>query len=293
MTASPAAIARCVTSAVARCAPSCTLPERARAPSCPACEISSSYKRASVIERERQASQLVADCDKAKFPAGITNFRRFAQPATLARNTRCLDMGRQKLPAPAPTTSPSTSSSAAPTRGSLNWGRCRARSTTRPLWRPGAVRPAEGGAESREERADRPVHRLVVQRDRQVGHQHARALPAPPRNQRGGPGEYDFDHLYRAGATATSPGGFRRRRRRSGRRRRSAATCASRAARRRPLRPEAAVRRRRRRHERRQRAGEEVGGLRVDDEVARSSPARSTSAPTSAPARTMPRRTRR
>ena len=34
-----------------------------------------------------------------------------------------------------------------------------------------------------------------------------RARSAPPRNQRGGPGEYDFDHLYRVGATATSPGG--------------------------------------------------------------------------------------
>ena len=34
-----------------------------------------------------------------------------------------------------------------------------------------------------------------------------RARSAPPRNQRGGPGEHDFDHLYRVGATATSPGG--------------------------------------------------------------------------------------
>ena len=30
-----------------------------------------------------------------------------------------------------------------------------------------------------------------------------RARSAPPRNQRGGPGEHDFDHLYRVGATAS------------------------------------------------------------------------------------------
>ena len=122
-----------------------------------------------------------------------------ARPA----QTRCPTWVAAKNPAPAPTTCRSTRHRQ-PRRGSPQPAPKVPRTPTTPttLATRGST-TCRRRRRVREERADRLVHRLVVQRDRQSGRLVQHAGQSPRRQAATQParrsGEYDFDHLYRVG----------------------------------------------------------------------------------------------